>query len=229
MIPRQWLWMVCGLVCTLSAVGCRQDDTDFLQTEPRPTVVVITIEGPYNADFDQPGDWLVGRGEHSHGVVKDGRYVLSITEPEFLAWTHQQRAFGDGIYQVDTRLLSGPEASAFGLLLLGTSNLSQFYYCLITGDGRYDIGYCEDGCRAQESLVGGFTLAYPILPGNNTNSLRIDLFSGQMTVYINGTPVSQLSGLEYEPGLVGFIGESSPYGGFQVAFDNLLVSNQDGQ
>jgi hypothetical protein len=66
-------------------------------------------------------------------------------------------------------------------------------------------------------------LAHTILTGNQVNHMQVELDSGQMTFSINGAPVSQLSGLSYSQGLVGLIGESSPYGGFQASFDNLQI------
>lgn len=205
--------------------GCAASDVP--PTPPRPTVIVVTASGPYFTGFDEADDWLVGDSERSQGQVVEGSYRLRIKEPEYLAWTHQTRAFGDGVYEVDATLLSGAEASAFGLLLLGSSDLRSFFYCMITGDGRYDVGYCENGCRKQESLTDGFTLSYAILTGNQTNRLRVELVDGVLTFLVNGTPVSQVTGLDYAEGLVGFIGESAQYGGFEAAFDNLQVVEEE--
>ncbi|HQA68719.1 MAG TPA: hypothetical protein PK801_10375, partial [Aggregatilineales bacterium] len=68
---------------------------------PRPTVAVVTAEGPYFTAFDSADDWLVGGSERSSGAVIDGVYRLAIEEPGIIAWTRQTRAFGDGVYEVD--------------------------------------------------------------------------------------------------------------------------------
>lgn len=190
---------------------------------PRPTVIVVTAIGPYFAAFNDPGDWLVGDSKTSTGSAKDGEYFLTIKKPRTLAWASQTRTFGDGIYELDARLISGPEASGFGLLLLGSSDMSSFFYCMITGDGRYDVGFCEQNCSVEQSLIGGYKLAPAILTNNRSNHLRVELAGGQMTFLVNGAPVSQLQGLTYSSGLVGLIGESAQYGGFEAAFDNLSV------
>jgi hypothetical protein len=195
---------------------------------PRSTVIVITAEGPYATGFDDPADWLIGETEISDGRVEDGEYLLAIKQPSVLAWTHQQRVFSDGVYEFDARLDSGPEASGFGLLLLGSSDLSSFLYVMITGDGRYDVGTCADSCDEQQSLIGGYTLAYSILSNNQSNHLRLELANGTLNLTINGAPVSAVQGLTYSEGLVGFVGESSPYGGFVAAFDNLQVIEAGG-
>ncbi len=196
---------------------------------PHPTVIVVTASGPYYTSFDDAGDWLVGVGPHSRGHVENGQYILSIDEPRTLAWVNQTRAFGDGVYEVDATLLGGAEASAFGLLLLGSSDLSTFFYCTITGDGRYDVGRCEEYCKKQESLVGGFALAYSILTGNQTNHLRVELDDGQLRFLVNGVPVALVKDLDYTKGLVGFIGESGTYGGLEAAFDNLQIVEEPPQ
>jgi hypothetical protein len=190
---------------------------------PRPTVIVITAIGPYFASYEDLGDWLVGDSEISAGSIEEGEYYLTIKQPRTLAWASQTRAFGDGIYELDARLISGPEASGFGLLLLGSSDMSSFFYCIITGDGRYDVGFCQENCRIEQSLIGGYKLAPAILTTDRNNHLRVELAAGQITFLVNGAPVSQLQGISYTSGLVGLIGESAQYGGFEAAFDNLSV------
>jgi hypothetical protein len=193
------------------------------QPTPRPTVIVVTAEGPYLDTFDGAGDWLVGEGINGTGRVENGEYFLNIDQTQYITWVNQPRAFGDGLYELDVRLVHGPEASGFGMFFLGSSDLADFFYVLVTGDGRYDIGYCQHACQKQESLVEGYKLAPSILVDNQTNHLRVELDDGQITLLINGAPVSQVQGLQYTEGLVGLIGESTSYGGFQAAFDNLQV------
>lgn len=192
-------------------------------TPPRPTVIVITAAGPYIALFDEPGDWLLGETDASWGRLVDGQYVLTIKKPRQIAWANQTRVFGDGIYEVDARLSSGPEASGFGMLLMGSSDLSAFLYVLITGDGRYDVGYCDTNCASEKSFIGGYKLAPAILVDNQSNHIKVELDSGQLTLIVNGASISALQGLTYGRGVVGLIGESSQYGGFEAAFDNLSV------
>jgi len=213
-----------GLASVLMLSGCA--DGSLLSTPtppPRPTVIVITAAGPYAAIFDQPEDWLLGDSDISGGRISNGEYILSVKKPQQLAWANQTRVFGDGIYQVDARLSSGPEASGFGLLILGSNDLSAFLYVLITGDGRYDIGFCNQNCAKEESLIGGYTLGPAILVDNQTNHIMVELKEGTLTLIVNGASLSQLQDLTYGRGVVGVIGESSQYGGFEAAFDNLSV------
>lgn len=191
---------------------------------PHPTVIVITVTGPFFETFDSPGDWLIGQSEISEGRVEDGRYLLAVHRPATIAWASQPRAFGDGVYELDATQISGAEASGFGLLFLAPSDMTSFIYALITGDGRYDVGYCQQSCEVQESLIGGYTLAQIIRTENQWNHLRVELFAGTLTLVVNGAAVTEVTGLTYAgPGLVGLIGESSQYGGFEAAFDNLSV------
>ncbi len=194
------------------------------QPLPRPTIIIVTATGPYFEGFETGGGWLVGEGTRSSGSVVDGRYLLTINEPLLFAWTHQQRIFGDGTYAFDTTLISGPEASAYGILFGADENLTQFHYALITGDGRYDIGYCELSCETQQSLIDGFTLNESLFVGiNETNRVLLSLNQGEVVLTINGIAVSRLQDIPYQQGVMGFIGESSRFDGFQVAFDNLSI------
>src|SRR5574341_1512795 len=121
-------------------------------------------------------------------------------------------------------LAGDTEASSFGILLVAATDLSSFLYILITGDGRYDISVCSQTCQDQQSLIGGYQLSYAIIPGSVVNHIRAELRSGTLNLFVNGTPVSTVPGLIYGEGLFGFIGESSQYGGFEAAFDNLQVT-----
>lgn len=223
-IPYVMLFIGALLIAGLLLAGCGEPEPF---QPPRPTVIVITAEGPFYETFDEAGSWLLGQSEQSEGYIEEGAYVLEINEPSSLAWTNQRRAFGDGVYSVETALQYGPEASAFGLLLLGSSDLKSFIYVMITADGRYDIGTCENACRQQESLVDGFTLAYAIVSGiGSVNQIDVTLNDGDLRLAVNGTPIGQVTGLQYTEGLVGLIGESSPYGGFAVRFDNVQVDEE---
>ena len=206
------------LACSVPLVGPISS-----QPTPRPTVIVVTAQGPYLDTFDTAGDWLVGEGSYGSGSIENGEYFLNIDETQYIAWVNQPRVFGDGYYEIDARLVHGPESSGFGIFFLGSSDMADFFYVLITGDGRYDIGYCQSGCETQASLTDGYNLAPSILVDNQTNHLRVELNDGEITLLINGAPVSQVQGLQYTEGLVGLIGESSSYGNFQAAFDNLQV------
>lgn len=212
------------LLAAMLLLGCSAEPRTP-QPTPRPTVIVVTTSGPYYEPFDTSGDWLVGSGTRSEGLITGGEFLLTVTEPGYWAWTHQTRAFGDGVYEVDARLVSGPEASGYGLLLLGASDLQSFFYAIISGDGRYDVGYCEAGCTVQESLTGGYRPSAAIVP-NAANRLRVDLQDGELIFSINATEVSRVTGLEYTDGLVGLIGEAAAYGGFEAAFDNLQVTEE---
>ena len=218
MPTRRAICLAC--LALLALAGCAPQPT---VPPPRPTVIVVTATGPYYVTFDDSSGWLTGSSDNSQGHVANGEYFLTINTPHYLAWANEQRAFGDGTYELDARLASGPEVSAFGLLLLGSSDLSSFFYCMITGDGRYDIGYCEKGCQTETSLIGGYTLAYPILPSGQANHLTVDLQAGLLRFSVNGAPIGQVRGLTYTRGLIGLVGESGPYAGFEAAFDNLHV------
>jgi len=190
---------------------------------PPPTVIVITAVGPYLATFDDPGDWLVGDSDNSLGEVHDGEYFLSVKKPRSLAWTDEPRIFGDGIYEVNARLVSGPEASGYGVLLMGSSDLSAFFYVMLSGDGRYDIGYCEETCGKEQSIIGGYKLSPVIQTDNQPNHLKITLSKGHLSLEVNGAAVGEVQNLVYSRGVIGLIGESDQYGGFEAAFDNFSV------
>ena len=198
--------------------------TQVQPSPPPPTIIVVTSVGPFQETFDQVGEWLVGESAISSGGVENGAFVLNVKQSQQLAWTHIQREFADGIYEVDARMRRGPEASGFGMIFLASENAKDFLYFEVTGDGRYDIGYCEDWCSVQASLIDGYKLGYTILPAGEINHLRVEINNGSLFFQVNGAPISELHRIEYQPGTIGLLAESSPRGGFEVVFDNFQVA-----
>jgi hypothetical protein len=204
----------------LFLVGCATPEPEVIA---RPTVIVVTSQGPYYEDFTAAEGWLTGQTATSVGIVENDEYVMRVLQPNQLVWTYQPRAFGDAVYEADVTFQGGSEASGFGFLFLANAELSQFFYAMITGDGRYDVGFCERSCEQQESLIGGYTLASIILTGYQTNRLRLELDDSELTFIVNGASISQFRGVEISSGLFGFIAETSPYGALEVSFDNLSI------
>ena len=220
---RHALTIAAALAVFVGLAACSSTPAPTATYSPPPTVIVITAEGPYQDTFDSGDGWLSGDSDNSAGQVHDGEYFLSVKKPRSLAWANEPRVFGDGVYEVNARLVSGPEASGFGVLLMGTSDLSAFFYVMVTDDGRYDVGYCEESCSKEQSVIGGYKLSAAILTDNQANHLRITLNKGQLSLEVNGAEVSVVPGLVYSRGVMGFIGESDQYGGFEAAFDNFSV------
>lgn len=210
-------------ISTIST-GCLAGQTVTVTLPPRPTVIVVTAIGPYFDDFDEPGEWITGETLHSRGWIESGRYHMNILQPGYMVWSSQPRVFRDGIYEVETTFISGPESSGYGLLFMATADMSAFYYAIITGDGRYDVGFCRNNCETQQSLTEGYSPGFTILTTDGaTNRLRIEISEGTLTFLINGAAATQIDGLTASSGLAGLIGESSAAGGFEVAFDNFHV------
>ena len=99
---------------------------------------------------------------------------------------------------------------------------------MITGDGRYDVGYCERACQTHESLVGGFTLSHAILVDYQPNHLRVELRNGELTFSVNGTPVATVQGIQTGKGWWAS-SASRAYAGFEASFDNLQITPSEGE
>lgn len=188
----------------------------------RPTIVVTQGTGTYFNTFVSKGDWLTGQGAVSRGFIVDGEYHLAIDQAGTIAWSHNQTAFSTGVYSSDVRLVSGPEASAYGLLLLADSAMQSFIYFMITDDSRYDIGICENSCQEMTSFLDGFLFDDTIEIGT-TNTLLVSVEEASIIFSINGNPVRELRDYPVDIGVVGFVGESTPFYGFEAAFDNIHI------
>lgn len=189
----------------------------------RPTIEVTAGSGSYFMPFDINGDWFSGAGAASEGVTLNGEYHLTITQAGAIAWTHNRTSFAEGSYSVNVRLVNGPEASAFGFFVMADPAMDHFLYFIITADGRYDIGECQTECKTMESFLDGWVLEDSLKKGDAVNKLGMEIKSDSIIFSINEVPVQELSAYPISSGIVGLIGESGPYYGFEAAFDNFQI------
>ncbi len=149
-----------------------------------------------------------------------GVYRFLISTPHFNFWSTPGKTYTDVRIEVDLAKLDGPDSNRAGIVcrLAG----EQFYFFVVSSDGYYAVGRTN----GLESILLGqdqMMMSGNINTGVALNHLRADCVGQQLTFYINGFPVSQVSDATLTGGEVGLLAGTFDEGGVDVIFDQFIV------
>jgi len=140
-----------------------------------------------------------------------GTSTQSIAEAEL-----RDFAFGNGAIEVTTRYISGATDYGYGLLFRSGSSANHYRF-LIAAAGQYGIWKWTSGVA---QALKDWTLSSTIVK-NGTNTLKVVCQGSAISVYINGSYVTQVVDSTYSSGSVTLDVE---YNGMIVDFDDLKIT-----
>jgi hypothetical protein len=184
----------------------------------------------FQDDFSDPSSgWDVFEDARSHGLYRDGSYVLGVdggflVTGDFNTSTQTLSTLGDVHLEVTARPVAGVRRAVYGLACRAASPTS-YYYFLIQGDGTYFIG--ENSAGVATNLDTGFSPA--IVPGEGPNRIAVECVDGPegvtLRMFVNDVAVNTVIDPDAPlgPGGTGFRVESQP-AAVEVAFDDYIVT-----
>lgn len=210
---------------TIRSVGFRPKLLLFIAVLCLVPLLAACGESGYEETFDNAREWELEDDQGVRGSVVDDTLHLTIDLPESLYYTTMgRRNMEDGVFEVDVTPVAGSAESAYGLVFRATPNATDFYYFLISVDGFYSIGGCQNGCldgdliRIADNM---WTQSELIQTGlNATHTLRVDAVGEQLTYYINGQQLGQFSNATLPKGDIGILLQTFDSAA-TVSFDNL--------
>ena len=180
--------------------------------------------GGYETMFDARDGWGVGDTAEVKGSIADGKYRLQVDAERGIFWSTAGINAGDGTYVLEATQTAGPLDNGFGLMFMMDTEALDFYLFEVSGDGYVWIGLCEAGCEDNQVMVvgEGWISSDAVRQGlNQTNRLRVEVKSGNMIFYVNGTEVGRGTNTTLTAGDVGVLIETLGEGGVVVEFDNF--------
>ncbi len=186
--------------------------------------------GPLLEEFipGQTGNWLLEGDEASSTAVVSEQLVITVDAPNTMQYaTYTDRAFDNFVLEVDAWQRSGAPESSYGVLFRVTED-GQFYRFDITGNGLYMVERrAADGTWAR--LVREWTPTAAINQGLNVaNRLKIIANGPDLSFYVNGILLTQVSDANLTSGAIALDAGSFAGKGLQVAFDNVSVTPGSG-
>jgi hypothetical protein len=176
-------------------------------------VISDTLAGPDSGVLGS------ARNETADYRFASGAYQISVTPPNYLAWSPLDGRYEDGAITVDATLAAGSPETAFGLIARYQDE-DNFYFYNITADGHYALDLKKAG---KWSSLLDWSQAPQIRGPGRPNRLRLELSNDRMRVYINGALLDEASDSTFSGGRLALAVNTFDSGAATVAFQNLVV------
>jgi len=211
-VIRTWRFAIGFCLAALCLAACQPSPT-----QAQPGAVL------FQDDFSRTLSGWDRHRETAYWVdYQDGTYHMRINAPNADAVSNPGLDFKNVRVQVEAARVDGPDNNLFGIVCR-YQDPGDFYFFAVSSDGYAGIGVSKSGRRhllSHETLLP----SPRILSGNATNVLRADCVGYELTLYVNGSVVSQAQAAEWDEGDVGLMVGSYEQGGVEIAFDNLSVT-----
>jgi len=171
--------------------------------------------------------WALFEGSESAEIV-DGVLRVTAGTNGLIAWSNPGESFTDVELTVQTRQLTGPNNNAYGVICRYLDD-ENFYIFLISGDGFYAIGKYQSGISQIQYLTGTapdhYVPSEAISQGATLNQLRVRCVGNRLSMYANGTLLTEVEDSTFTSGDVGVAAGVFEAGRLVVEFDNVQVTN----
>ena len=150
----------------------------------------------------------------------DGTYQILVNETQYDLWANPGKDFTDTSVEVDAVMIGGPADNDYGILCR-YKDTNNYYFGIISSDGYYAIGSLKDG--TQTLFADNMEYSDAIKQGSETNRIRFDCVGSTLTLYANGTQLTQATDSTLTSGDVGLMAGTFDTAGTQISFDNFVV------
>lgn len=171
--------------------------------------------------------WLQFSSGGNSAEISDGVLRVGTTTTGAVAWTNPQVSVADAEISVQARQISDSNDNGYGLICRYTDE-ENFYVFLISGDGFYAIGKYTSAESDIIYLTGSapihYTASDAINQGISTNLIRANCVGNQLSLTVNGQPLTTVTDTSHTEGDVGVITALFEPGSTLIEFDNFSVS-----
>jgi hypothetical protein len=151
----------------------------------------------------------------------DGGYLISVKSASSRAWSVVDLPLQDVEIQVETKKISGPEDSNYGLICR-LQDQDNYYSFVISSNGYFAIVRIQNG---EEKLLGSeqFSLSDQIRPQDAINQITATCIGDQLSLSVNGQLLRSIREDSFSAGKVGLVVETRADGEAAVVFSNFSV------
>ncbi|NMC35119.1 MAG: DUF2167 domain-containing protein [Veillonellaceae bacterium] len=175
----------------------------------------------FEDDFSKTSSgWDQTTSESGTTDYKDGTYQILVNQTQYDLWANPGKSFTDVSTEVDAVMIGGPVDNDFGIICR-YKDTSNYYFGIISSDGYYAIGYVKDG--KQDIFADQLEFSDAIKQGTESNRIRFDCVGSTLTLYANGTQLTQVTDSTLTSGDVGLMAGTFDTAGTNVSFDNFVV------
>ena len=179
----------------------------------------------YEDDFSNTiSGWLQESTLQYEYRYENGEYHIQVKARDWwsFVWSTNAGSFTDFDLEIDARLVSGPNSSAYGLVFR-VRDPDNCYRFLVRADGYYQVARYRNETWTN---LQGWTKSDFINQDNSTNHLKVVCQGYQIEVYVNGNELATVTDDSFAEGYVGVI-VNTYEPDVRIAFDNIEVSSLD--
>ncbi len=179
----------------------------------------------FSDDFSTGASGWSEGGDGNYQLACDtslSRYTITISEPNWLAWTWLGASYSDFTVEVDALSLPSLMEGLYGLIFRVSSDGKDMYQFVVSSEGFWQLWRVAGGSRSSLTQVQD-NPASAINKGTAWNHLKVTAKGATVNMYVNGTNVCELTGASLASGRLGFIGGTTTSGGLQLGFDNYKI------
>lgn len=163
----------------------------------------------------------------------NGAFRFWVNRAQLDIWSVPHQNFSkDMIVEVDATKIGGPNVNDFGVTCRYSkveqsdgSFLYNFYFFLISSDGKATIAVMNDNEQAYLTESGVMEPASAVNRGDATNRIRAECIGNSLSLYVNGDLVASVSDNTHSGGGdAGLIAGTFDELGTEILFDNFAVS-----
>ncbi len=208
------------IVLALALSGCSMLE-QFLPSSSDKGSTSTESDVLFEDDFSKTSSgWDRTTGDTGSTDYGDGDYQILVNETQYDMWANPGKSFTDVSVEVDAVMVGGPEDNDFGLICR-YQDVSNYYFGIISSDGYYAIGYVKGG--TQNLFSDSLEFSDAIKQGYENNRVRLDCVGDTLTLYVNGTQLTQAFDSDFTNGDVGLMAGTFDTVGTQISFDNFVV------
>jgi hypothetical protein len=180
----------------------------------------------FQDDFSgqQACGWALYNRGGAVAEIEEDVLRISTSQPGQIWWTNPGRSFDDMVITAQARQVSGPNDNAYGVMCR-YQNEENFYVFLISGDGFYAIGKYQSGNDQVVYLSGEgqYQFSDIINQGAATNEIRASCIGNELTLTVNGLPLTTVSDPTFVTGDIGLGVSTLQPGTAVVQFGDVRV------
>jgi S1-C subfamily serine protease len=175
----------------------------------------------FSDDFsNENSGWGKWDGENASSNYFDGSYSLSIKSENYYGWTIAGVNQPDVIIEVDTKILNSVGDGGYGLICRYQDE-DNFYGFEISEDGYYAIWKYIDG---EQVFLRGWTRSPKLNDTFSQFEIKVVCDGDKLLLSVDNQVFSTVIDTSFNTGDVGMLGGTFENSGFEISFDNYVVT-----
>lgn len=221
MIWRAWWLCVYFVVLGACAPPARVETATVVPTATPTVLPTPASMMPFRETFDSnAGRVRTGTTGNARFTIDNGRYTITVTETNTLAWSTIGGMLADGSAETDVIFERGTPATAAGLMFR-VQDGQNFYMASLSSDGFYALDARENG--TWRSIIE-WTPWPTIDTRGEANRLRVVTQSSSISLYLDGVLLAQTADTAFDKGSIALGVNTYDIADVSIQFDNLSVA-----